>query len=305
MSLNIVIFGLSITSSWGNGHATTYRSLTKALTQRGHKVTFLEHDKPWYRDNRDLPKPPYCRTELYQSLADVPRRFTKLVASADLVIIGSYVPSGAVLADWITINANGVTAFYDIDTPVTLAALENGKAEYMSAGIIPRFDLYLSFTGGPILDLIEKRYGAPRARTLYCGIDPDMHKSVPAPDRWTLGYLGTYSEDRQANLHRLLIEPASALPEQSFVVAGSSYPSEVMWPPNIERIEHIPPGEHPAFYCSQRYTLNVTRADMVIAGFSPSIRLFEAAACGAPIISDRWPGLESIFVPDEERGCPV
>jgi spore maturation protein CgeB len=295
MSLDIVIFGLSITSSWGNGHATTYRALAKGLQQRGHRVTFLERDVPWYRAHRDLPDPPYCRTELYKDLREASARYSSLVASADFVMIGSYVPNGALLADWITMHAKGVTAFYDIDTPVTLARLEKGSAEYISASVIPRFDLYLSFTGGPVLELIERVYGSPRARAFYCSVDPDVHRPEIVKPRWELGYLGTYCSDREDKLARLLIEPARRLPQSQFAVGGARYPDGSVWPSNVERIEHVAPGAHSAFYCAQRYTLNITRADMVEAGFSPSVRLFEAAACGVPVISDRWPGLDSIF----------
>jgi spore maturation protein CgeB len=300
MTLDIVIFGLSMTSSWGNGHASTYRALVKALHQRGHRITFLERDVPWYRAHRDLHDPPYCRTELYTSLVDVPRRYGNLVAKADLVIVGSYVPDGKVLADWVTMHARGVTAFYDIDTPVTLAALEAGRAEYISAALVPRFDLYLSFTGGPVLELIESRYGSPRARTLYCSVDPQLHYPVEAPQRWSLGYLGTYSHDRQEALQELLLEPARGLADQHFVVAGPSYPPDTLWPRNVERIDHVAPGLHSEFYGKQRYTLNITRSNMIRSGFSPSVRLFEAAACGVPIISDRWRGIDSVFKPDEE-----
>jgi spore maturation protein CgeB len=300
MTLDIVVFGLSITSSWGNGHATTYRALLKALAQRGHRLTFLERDVPWYRAHRDLADPPYCRAELYSKLKEVSRRFAKLVSKADLVILGSYVADGTILADWITTNAKGVTAFYDIDTPVTLAALDHGKAEYITAALIPRFDLYLSFTGGPVLEVIERVYGSPRARPLYCSVDPDFHRPVAATTKWRLGYLGTYSEDRQQKLNGLMISTAKQLPHESFVIAGSSYPQGMRWPENIERIEHVPPEAHSSFYCSQSYTLNITRANMVKAGFSPSVRLFEAAAAGVPIISDRWPGIETIFKPGEE-----
>jgi spore maturation protein CgeB len=298
--MNIVIFGLSITSSWGNGHATTYRALIKALHQRGHTVTFLERDVPWYKSHRDMPEAPYCRIDLYSTLAEVPARFAKLVSEADLVIVGSYVPDGAAIGDWATSHAGGVTAFYDIDTPVTLAKLATSNAEYLPASLIPRFDLYLSFTGGPVLDLIENQYGSPRARGLYCAVDPEIHAPAAHPLDYTLGYLGTYSPDRQPTVERLLIEPARQLPAHRFAVAGAQYPADIAWPDNIARIEHLPPRQHPEFYCSQRYTLNVTRADMIAAGFSPSVRLFEAAACGVPIISDRWPGLETFFTPGEE-----
>jgi len=235
MTLDIVIFGLSITSSWANGHATTYRALTKALERRGHRVTFLERDVPWYRQHRDLPSPSYCQTELYAELKDVPVRYQRLVSEADLVILGSYVPNGSVLADWITTHSRGVTAFYDIDTPVTLATLAEGGCDYIAARLIPRFDLYLSFTDGPILETIESRFGSPRARVLYCSVDSDLHKPVPATPRWTLGYLGTYSEDRQSQLTRLLLAPAVELPQERFVLAGARYPQNMAWPSNVER----------------------------------------------------------------------
>ena len=299
MKLNIVVFGLSITSSWGNGHAVTYRALLKALAARSHQITFFERDVPWYRENRDLPEADYCRIELYRELRDLPR-FVSAVTHADLVIVGSYVPDGAIVGDWVTSKARGVTAFYDIDTPVTLAGLAEGRTEYLTPSLIPRFDLYLSFTGGPTLDLLETRYGSPCARPLYCSADADLHHPLDALKDFALGYLGTYSKDRQPALERLLIGPARALKTDRFVVAGAQYPKSLRFPKNVTRIEHAPPAEHPAFYARQRYTLNVTRADMVAAGFSPSVRLFEAAACGVPVISDRWPGLETFFTPGEE-----
>jgi spore maturation protein CgeB len=300
MSLNIVVFGLSITSTWGNGHATTYRALLKALARRGHAITFLERDVSWYRDHRDLAEAPYCQIELYDALPEVPRYYGEEVANADLVILGSYVPDGGALADWITMTTKGVTAFYDIDTPVTLAALADGGADYIRAKTIPRFDLYLSFTGGPALETIETAYGSPRARALYCAVDPDVHAPIDVAPRWTLGYIGTYSDDRQPALERLLIEPARALPNERFAVAGPQYPAAIRWPVNVERFAHLAPSEHAAFYCAQRYTLNATRADMVAAGYSPSVRLFEAAACGVPVISDHWQGIETVLEPDRE-----
>jgi len=297
--LDIAILGLSITSSWGNGHATTYRSLLRALAERGHRITFYERDTPWYRPHRDLEDPPYCRVALYRNLSDIPREHAAAIVGADLVVLGSYVPDGAILADWLTTHARGVTAFYDIDTPVTLARLEAGKPDYISAPMIPRFDLYLSFTGGPVLDLIEERYGSPRPRPLYCAVDPDCHAPVAAESRWTLGYLGTYSADRQPTLQQLLLDAAGQSPEDRFVVAGAQYPDTLQWPDNVDRFEHVAPAGHSAFYSSQRFTLNVTRADMKATGYSPSVRLFEAAACGVPIITDRWPGLETFFTPNQ------
>lgn len=299
MNLSIVVIGLSVTSSWGNGHATTYRALVEALARRGHHVTFLERDVPWYRDHRDLTKPSAWTVEIYQSLKDIPRRFGKLIQDANLVIIGSYVPDGIAISEWVTTHARGLTAFYDIDTPVTLAKLEE-SLDYLSAAMIPRFDLYLSFSGGPVPSMIEQCYGSPLARALYCSADTDIYAPQRAELRCALGYLGTYSDDRQPVLEQLLLSPARTLPSEQFMVAGAQYPADLAWPANVTRIEHLSPKHHPMFYGEQRFTLNATRADMRALGFSPSVRLFEAAACGTPVISDRWPGIETVFEPSRE-----
>lgn len=301
MALRVVILGLTITSSWGNGHATTYRSLVRGLARRGHSVLFLEHDKPWYRDNRDLPQPPYGETRLYRHLEELADCWRPAIRHADLAIVGSYVPDGNAVCRLVQRTARGATAFYDIDTPVTLAALQAGRCEYLSPELIPGFDLYLSFTGGPTLRELEQRWGARRALPLYCSADPEECQSErnDAPE-WDLGYLGTYSDDRQPKLEALLCRPARLWREGRFAVAGSLYPPDLQWPENCARFEHLPPERHPVFYAAQRFTLNVTRAEMVRRGFSPSVRLFEAALCGTPVITDSWPGLESFFEPGKE-----
>ena len=300
--LNIVILGLSITSSWGNGHATTYRGLMRELCSQGHDVLFLERDEPWYASNRDMPNPPFGRTELYSTLEELRDRFTTAVRDADFVIVGSYVPEGVLAGEWVTSVARGATAFYDIDTPVTLAKLERGDYEYLSPELIPRYNLYLSFSGGPTLTRLEQRYGSPCARPLYCSVDPALY--CPDEQRgeyaYDLGYMGTYSDDRQPPLEQLLCEPARQWQSGRFAVAGPQYPAAIVWPANVVRIEHLPPAEHRAFYNAQRFTLNITRADMIRAGYSPSVRLFEAAACGVPIISDYWEGLDTFFTFDTE-----
>jgi spore maturation protein CgeB len=298
-TLNLVVLGLSLSSSWGNGHATTYRALLKAFAALGHDIVFLERDVPWYAAHRDLAAPDFCRLELYPNLKALGRH-RRLVAAADAVIVGSYVPDGVAVGRFVQEHASGVKAFYDIDTPITLAKLEAGDAEYLSPDLIPGYDLYLSFTGGPTLRRIEERYGAPAARALYCSVDPEAYAPLERAKRWDLSYLGTYSDDRQRTLERLLIEPARRAPHLRFAVAGPQYPAAIDWPSNVERIEHVSPDEHPAFYASSRFTLNVTRGDMIRAGYSPSVRLFEAAATETPIISDRWPGLETLFSPDNE-----
>ena len=300
MRRDLVILGLSLSSAWGNGHATTYRSLLRAYAARGNDILFLERDVPWYRGPaRDLVDPTFCRLEFYDDLAGL-ERYRDEIAEARAVVVGSYVPEGRAVGSFVQRHARGVTAFYDIDTPVTVAALERGACDYLTPDLIPGYDLYLSFTGGPMLDRLAREFGSPGPRALYCCVDPENYGPRDDAARWDLSYLGTYSDDRQPVLERLLIEPARRAPHLRFVVAGPQYPASIEWPANIERFEHVGPADHAEFYGCSRFTLNVTRAAMVRAGWSPSVRLFEAAACATPIITDSWDGIDAIFRPGRD-----
>lgn len=295
--MKISMVGLSLSSSWGNGHATTYRALVKGLLANGHTVDFYEREEPWYAAHRDLPD---CDALHFYSTADALLcNWKSSLAGSDLVMIGSYVRETARLVEGLKRSAQGVLAYYDIDTPVTIAQLRNDRCEYLSRDLVPEFDLYLSFSGGTVLDEL-KSLGASRPVPFYCSVDPSVHAPKEMRRADDLGYLGTYSADRQAPLTRLLLEPATQWADGRFTVAGPQYPETVEWPVNVRHVPHLPPGEHSDFYCSQRFTLNLTRSDMRQMGYSPSVRLFEAACCGTPIISDYWPGLESFFDLDSE-----
>ena len=298
--MKFVVIGLSITSSWGNGHATTFRALLKELSKRGHEIIFLERDVDYYSKNRDLPNPEFCQLHLYTSNQELKIKFENEVASADVVMVGSYVLQGVEVGEWVTETAKGITAFYDIDTPVTMTKLKKGDYEYITPDLIPEYDIYFSFTEGPILKYIEDVHGSPSAKALYCSVDTEFYYPLDKEKKWDLGYLGTYSTDRQPTVDLLLNKVAEEIPEKHFVVAGPQYPREVRWPSNVERIQHLPPADHRDFYNAQKFTLNVTRQDMIKAGHSPSVRLFEAAACGIPIISDYWEGITDLFERDSE-----
>ncbi|WP_105425002.1 CgeB family protein [Neorhizobium tomejilense] len=297
--LDIVFLGLSLSSSWGNGHATTFRALIRGLKAAGHRVLFLERDVPWYANQRDLADPDFCELAYYSDVSRMIDAYGGRIRRADAVIIGSYVPDGVSVIDAVADLQPRRLCFYDIDTPVTLSKLERVDEEYLALRQIPLFDTYFSFSGGEVLTRLERRFEAKKAEALYCSVDVDRYRNTGETFRWDLGYLGTFSADRQPTLERLLIEPARRLPHLRFVVAGPQYPEDIDWPANVQRIEHLPPSEHAGFYSRQRFTLNATRADMIAAGWSPSVRLFEAAACGTPIVSDFWRGLDELL-PDRE-----
>ena len=306
--MKLVICGLAITSSWGNGHATTYRALCQALHARGHRIVFYEHDVEWYRSNRDLPRPEFCDVRFFAEWGSVRTEVQRELRDADVLVMGSFFPDGAAVSDELLATAVPVKVFYDIDTPVTMTRLRaEGAVDYLRADQIPAFDIYFSFTGGPLLQEIEEKFGSPAAVPLYCSFDPAQYRRWPLNRRFAcdLTYMGTYAPDRQPKIDELLCEPALRLPERRFLVAGPQYPASVRWPRNVQRIMHLNPRWHAEFYSSSRMTLNVTRRDMVQAGYSPSVRLFEAAACGAAIVSDNWPGLEHFFRAGEEILLPA
>ena len=299
-AVKIIIIGRSITSANGNGHATTYRGLIRELDARGHSVLFLEHDPSSPTLTRDVHKPQFGDARFYQTLSELKRRFLRQVRGAQVVIVDSAVPESAEVGDWVTRIAKGVTAFYDVDTPFTLAKLEHGDAGHLTRALIPKYSLYLSFTGGPALEQLEEIYRSPMARALYDAVDPAQFYPESAAMKWDLGYAGAYGAECQPSLEKLLLEPARQMPRGKFVVAGPKYPDSIVWPKNVHRRAYLPAKEHRKFFSAQRFTLNITRPRMMSTGYTPNLRLFEAAACGTPIISDSWPGLDKLFKPRRE-----
>lgn len=301
--MKLVIFGLTVSSSWGNGHATLWRGLWRALAERGHEIIFFEKDVPYYAAQRDITEMPGGQLILYPDWEAVLPQARRQVREADVAMVTSYCPDGVAATDLVLDSPAAVKVFYDMDTPVTLEHLRAGEAvAYIGPRGLRDFDLVLSYTGGRALEEIRTHLGARHVRTLYGHVDPQWHHPVPsvAAYRADLSYLGTYAADRQAALEQLFVEPARRRGDLGFVIGGAQYPADFPWTSNIRFVRHLPPGEHPGFFCSSRLTLNVTRRAMAECGYCPSGRLFEAAACGVPIISDAWAGLDEFLTPGRE-----
>ena len=301
-AVKITLFGLSLSSSWGNGHATPYRAILRALHRLGHRVTFYERDVPYYARHRDFTQWKYCELKLYAGWEAVRGEALAEAASSDVVMTASYVPEGARIADELLSLHGPLRVFYDLDTPVTLQQLKQGDLDYLRARQLREFDLVLSWTGGGALGELGRDYGVKLARPLFGCVDPDVYRRVaPRPGlRCELSYMGTYAADRQSKLEAMFLEPARQRHEWTFLLAGPLYPAEWAWPQNVRRVEHVAPGDHAALYSSSRMTLNLTREAMAASGYCPSGRFFEAAACGTPIVTDWFPGLDSFFEPGVE-----
>ena len=301
--MKLVVFGLTISSSWGNGHATLWRGLVRALARRGWQVTFFERDVPYYAGARDFHAIPNGRLVIYPDWKGARPEAVKEVAEADVALVTSYCPDGIAATELMLDSRRARTVFYDMDTPVTLSELANGaKLPYIGPRGLADFDLVLSFTGGAALTALRDDLGARNVRPLYGHVDPEVHRpTLPMPQYAAdLSYLGTYAADRQAAVDRLLIQPAHRRSAQRFLIGGAQYPADFPWADNIYFVRHLPPAEHPAFYVSSRITLNLTRQAMAEMGWCPSGRLFEATACGAAVLSDQWEGLEQFFTPGSE-----
>lgn len=295
--MKITIFGLTLSSSWGNGHATPYRAILRALARRGVRVVFYEKDVPYYSRHRDLTTCDYCDLRLYGEWSEIRSEALREANDSDVVMTASYAPNGGRINDEVLGLERPLHVFYDLDTPVTLNQLASGPIDYLRREQISAFDLYLSFTGGDLLQRLEQQYGARLARPLYGCVDPDVYTRVESTPEFdcALSYLGTYAADRQQKLDQLFLEPSRRRADWQFLLAGSLYPGEWTWPENVRRIEHLPPAQHPAMYSSSRATLNITREEMAKSGYCPSGRFFEAAACGAAILTDEWKGLDFFF----------
>jgi spore maturation protein CgeB len=300
--MKLVIFGLTVSSSWGNGHATLWRGLCKWLARQGHQVMFFERDVPYYSGHRDLIDPDDYNLQLYSDWDDICSEAANQVRNSDAAIVTSYCPDAQQASD-LVLSSSAIKVYYDLDTAVTLEKLgAEGKVEYIPSYGLSGFDLVLSYVGGRALEDLKRLLGARKVLPLYGSVDPELHQPVAKADRYEsdLSYLGTYAADRQQALDKLFLKPAHRLPEKKFLLGGAQYPADFPWNENVWFVRHVPPRDHPAFYCSSRATLNVTRAAMANVGYCPSGRLFEAAACEAPIVSDSWQGLEEFFEPGRE-----
>jgi spore maturation protein CgeB len=298
--MKLIVFGLSVSSAWGNGRATLWRGLIRALAAKGHSVTFYERDTDYqalHRDGFDLPN---GKLIVYSDFDEIRSSAAAALQMADVGMVTSNCPDALAASQLVLGSAVETRAFYELDTPITLSRLTRGEhVAYIGERGLRDFDIVLSYTGGPALQQLQHMLGARRVAPLYGAVDPQMHQAkAPNPQyQADLAYLGRYSPERLAVLEELFLAPARERPDLTFAIGGSQYPSDFAWAPNIKYLWDVPPSERAAYDCSARMNLNVRRGPMAALGFCPSGRLFEVAASGTPLISDGWPGLSQFYEP--------
>jgi len=306
--LRLYVFGSSLTSAYWNGAATYYRGLYKNLHALGYHVTFAEPDIFDRLRHRDWPAdPPFAHCPVYRSHTELLLHLRR-AREADLIIKHSGVGAHDAFLDEAVLDAAAAApagarprvAYWDVDAPATLAALE-ADTHHPLRPCLPAYDFVFTYGGGPPVVAHYRRLGARACFPIYNGLDPDTHFPASPDPRWQadLTFLGHRLPDRDSRVRHFFFEAARRCPQQRFLLAGEGW-SDTAAPPNVSRAGYVAPPQHNALNCSARLVLNLNRDSMAQTGFSPPTRIFEAAGAGAAILSDAWPGMSLFFEPGRE-----
>lgn len=301
--MHIAFFGSSLLSAYWNGAATYYRGILKAVAAAGHRIAFYEPDAYGRQQHRDIEPPDWARVVVYPATEAGVAAALEEARGADLVVKASGVGVHDELleAEIAGLRKPGTAAiFWDVDAPATLERMERDAADPLRP-LLPRFDLVMTYGGGPPVVAAYRRLGARDCVPIYNGLDPDTHHPVPAAARFAadLAFLGNRLPDREARVESFFLAPAAALPDRRFLLGGNGWDDKPL-PANVRRLGHVYTAEHNALNCSATAVLNINRDSMARTGYSPPTRIFEAAGAGACILSDDWDGMATFFEPGIE-----
>jgi spore maturation protein CgeB len=302
--LDVAFFGSSLVSAYWNGAATYYRGIIRALADRGHRVTFYEPDAFGRQEHRDLADPDWARVVVYPgNQAGGALRALDQARGVDLVVKASGVGVFDQLLEGEVLALRGPTTlvvFWDVDAPATLDRLAHDPADPFHA-LVPRYDLVLTYGGGPPVVAGYERAGARQCVPVYNALDPETHHPVAPDSRFDgdLAFLGNRLPDREARVEAFFLAAAARLPGQRFLLGGSGWGDKPL-PANVRYLGHVYTRDHNALNATPRAVLNVNRESMARYGFSPPTRVFEAAGAGGCLITDEWEGIDQFLEPGTE-----
>lgn len=301
--MNIAFFGSSLVSAYWNGAATYYRGIIRALAELGHSVTFYEPDAYERQAHRDLEPPPWARVVVYPATEDGVSRELERARQADVIVKASGIGVFDELLERaaVELRAPGkIVVFWDVDAPATLDRVNADPADPFRE-LIPRYDLVLTYGGGPPVVAGYKALGARQCVPVYNALDPATHHRAGRDARFEchLAFAGNRLPDREARVEEFFLRAAALLPDRRFLLAGNGWDDKPV-PPNVRRIGHLYTRDHNAFNSTALAVLNVNRDSMARYGYSPPTRIFEAAGAAACIITDAWTGLDLFLEPGRE-----
>lgn len=303
--MNIFVFGSSLTSTYWNGAATYYRGIYKQLYRLGHHIVFAAPDVYGRQEHQDDLGIDYATVRIYRSPEDLPS-LLRVAATADTVIKHSGLGADDALLEKSVIDCGCTGAkiiFWDVDAPATLARLDTDTTDPFRA-LVPQYDAILTYGGGPSVVAKYLEYGAKFCIPIYNGLDPETHRpTAPDPDLvCDLAFVGHRLPDREARATEFFFNAATDAPNMKFLLGGEGWSGRPM-PSNVRWIGHVPSHKHNVLNCSAKMILNINRASMATAGFSPPTRIFEAAGAGGCVITDQWDGIDQFFSPESEILC--
>lgn len=301
--MNIACHGSSLVSAYWNGAATYYRGLLRALAGLGHVITFFEPDAYGRQERRDLEAPDFARVVVYPATPAGARWAVEESRSADVVLKASGVGVNDALLEEGVLSLQGprtLVVYWDVDAPATLDRLAADPADPLR-GLIPRFDLVLTYGGGPPVAAGFARLGAKACVPVHNGLDPAEHRPVRPDPRFAadLSFLGNRLPDRESRVDAFFLEAAARLPRHRFLLGGAGWDDKPT-PANVRKLGHVPTAAHNVLNCSAKAVLNINRESMARYGWSPATRVFEAAGAGACLITDEFAGLADFFEPGRE-----
>jgi spore maturation protein CgeB len=301
--MKIAFFGSSLVSAYWNGAATYYRGIIRALHKRGHRVTFYEPDAFDRQQHRDIEPPEWAEVVVYANAEEAALEQVEAARAADLIVKASGVGVFDELLEAAVLDARrpgGQVAFWDVDAPATLERVIDHPADPFAA-LIPRYDLILTYGGGPPVVADYVALGARNCVPIYNALDTSTHFPVPVDARFRadLAFLGNRLPDREARVEEYFLRAAQLSPDAQFLLGGSGWTDKPV-PANVRKLDHVFTADHNAFNCTPRAVLNISRESMARYGYSPATRVFEAAGAGACLITDEWEGIHEFFEPEAE-----
>lgn len=304
----VAYFAHSLRSDWNNGNAHFLRGLLRNLIRLGHEVTIFEPSDEW--SLRNLKEEAKGADSMEKFAATYPELvirpydpggvaecvlWRELLTETDIVILHEWNPPE--LADTLLDVRDDLhyrLIFHDTHHRAS------SSPEQIQLFRTDRFDAVLTF-GEALTSIYRNRFGMDRVWTLHEAADIDIFKPHPGTRKYAdVTWIGNWGdEERSAEIKQFLIDPAKELPDNSFCVYGVRYPERtlaLLHAAGMRYEGYLPNLDAPAAYGAARLTLHIPRQQYVEAMTGiPTVRVFEALACGIPLISAPWEDTERLF----------
>ena len=310
--LRIAYFAHSLRSDWNNGNAHFLRGLMRAITALGHRVTVFEPAVEWSIENLwTEERGQGSLTDFAHVYADLDlqtyathetaAQWSERLCGVDIVILHEWnSPSLAQCLLGLREQLGFKLLFHDTHHRAS------SSPEQMQQFGLQRFDGILAF-GEALRTIYRERFGIAQVWTLHEAADTTVFRPQTADEKQTdVVWIGNWGEgERSAEIQEYFLDPASHLATKNFTIYGVRYPEaglSALGQAHVRYGAYLPNLDAPAVYASARLTVHIPRQQYSSAmNGIPTIRVFEALACGIPLLSAPWQDTEQLFRPGDFR----